>query len=105
SFHISVVHTVLHPFPTRRSSDLDEAALRRAVAAHDRGSGTVWAGDNRSGFHGAATCVRWIRSDADVAEAIAFFGARCDRVRVMRSEEHTSELQSRENLVCRLLLE
>src|SRR5690606_25245533 len=28
-----------------------------------------------------------------------------ERVRRMRSEEHTSELQSRENLVCRLLLE
>src|SRR5690606_23769697 len=27
------------------------------------------------------------------------------RVRMRRSEEHTSELQSRENLVCRLLLE
>src|SRR5690606_41876137 len=27
------------------------------------------------------------------------------RIRVRRSEEHTSELQSRENLVCRLLLE
>src|SRR5207302_6588358 len=27
------------------------------------------------------------------------------RAQVMRSEEHTSELQSRENLVCRLLLE
>src|SRR5690606_41761388 len=27
------------------------------------------------------------------------------RVQVARSEEHTSELQSRENLVCRLLLE
>src|SRR5690606_39567489 len=27
------------------------------------------------------------------------------RFRVARSEEHTSELQSRENLVCRLLLE
>src|SRR5690606_40797439 len=27
------------------------------------------------------------------------------RVNNMRSEEHTSELQSRENLVCRLLLE
>src|SRR5690606_42094082 len=26
-------------------------------------------------------------------------------VQIMRSEEHTSELQSRENLVCRLLLE
>src|SRR5207302_10851129 len=29
---------------------------------------------------------------------------RCDQLRA-RSEEHTSELQSRENLVCRLLLE
>src|SRR5690606_38652978 len=28
-----------------------------------------------------------------------------DRLRERRSEEHTSELQSRENLVCRLLLE
>src|SRR5690606_41510020 len=30
------------------------------------------------------------------------FAAPCDN---LRSEEHTSELQSRENLVCRLLLE
>src|SRR5436309_10891837 len=29
----------------------------------------------------------------------------CARVLPARSEEHTSELQSRENLVCRLLLE
>src|SRR5690606_39311500 len=28
-----------------------------------------------------------------------------DQIRIARSEEHTSELQSRENLVCRLLLE
>src|SRR5690606_39944984 len=36
--------------------------------------------------------------------AMALFGEKYgDRVR--RSEEHTSELQSRENLVCRLLLE
>src|SRR6266511_5765727 len=35
----------------------------------------------------------------DITEAI-----RC-RERAERSEEHTSELQSRENLVCRLLLE
>src|SRR5690606_41574579 len=32
---------------------------------------------------------------------IIFLRAQCDH----RSEEHTSELQSRENLVCRLLLE
>src|SRR4249919_4291096 len=31
-------------------------------------------------------------------------GSRCGTP-AMRSEEHTSELQSRENLVCRLLLE
>src|SRR5690606_41409085 len=30
---------------------------------------------------------------------------RGDRIAAERSEEHTSELQSRENLVCRLLLE
>ena len=29
----------------------------------------------------------------------------CEFLRQIRSEEHTSELQSRENLVCRLLLE
>src|SRR5690606_41755336 len=37
----------------------------------------------------------------DGAEAGHVHGVR----RVERSEEHTSELQSRENLVCRLLLE
>src|SRR5690606_41011072 len=30
---------------------------------------------------------------------------RSSKLRIGRSEEHTSELQSRENLVCRLLLE
>src|SRR5690606_40633476 len=32
-------------------------------------------------------------------------GREIDRLHIGRSEEHTSELQSRENLVCRLLLE
>src|SRR2546430_12473055 len=31
--------------------------------------------------------------------------AQCDQRRLRRSEEHTSELQSQSNLVCRLLLE
>src|SRR2546430_11409438 len=31
--------------------------------------------------------------------------ARLDAIRQLRSEEHTSELQSQSNLVCRLLLE
>src|SRR5690606_40204304 len=33
------------------------------------------------------------------------YGKVCFKNRAVRSEEHTSELQSRENLVCRLLLE
>src|SRR5690606_41353367 len=32
-------------------------------------------------------------------------GSKSDMIPYLRSEEHTSELQSRENLVCRLLLE
>src|SRR5690606_41231425 len=48
----------------------------------------------------------------DGIEALFHAGEECPQLRVLharqgslRSEEHTSELQSRENLVCRLLLE
>src|SRR2546430_3623838 len=44
----------------------------------------------------------------NVARNIASLGARCIFVGLVgedRSEEHTSELQSQSNLVCRLLLE
>src|SRR5256885_11409750 len=41
-------------------------------------------------------------SSTDTAPALMALGAR---VRLVRSEEHTSELQSPCNLVCRLLLE
>src|SRR5690606_41840837 len=44
-------------------------------------------------------------SRAAFVEAAFTLGDRVDVVRTIRSEEHTSELQSRENLVCRLLLE
>src|SRR5690606_39627268 len=40
-----------------------------------------------------------------VITTIALFSYSVVLVRFIRSEEHTSELQSRENLVCRLLLE
>src|SRR5690349_23534729 len=48
-------------------------------------------------------CDRRDRTAAAAAAAVADSDdAGCDR---MRSEEHTSELQSRRDLVCRLLLE
>src|SRR5690606_29377786 len=43
--------------------------------------------------------------DAARTDELEYFGLRTLYDRYLRSEEHTSELQSRENLVCRLLLE
>src|SRR5690606_41622923 len=65
----------------------------------------------RRDVHAAAVQLRARRvSDAEEGAAVgrAESVANADRrvlVVVVRSEEHTSELQSRENLVCRLLLE
>src|SRR5690606_42056313 len=42
---------------------------------------------------------------ADLVREIEGHAVEALRVHVARSEEHTSELQSRENLVCRILLE
>src|SRR2546422_2597841 len=46
---------------------------------------------------------RWNRQR--VAASQSLIGDACQPVDVRRSEEHTSELQSRLHLVCRLLLE
>src|SRR2546429_7765520 len=48
----------------------------------------------------------WYRSaSATAATAVLRFGGNEVDFRAFRSEEHTSELQSRLHLVCRLLLE
>src|SRR3712207_8857302 len=51
--------------------------------------------------------VRQVRDELDVLRpvALAQLGQTVENQRVERSEEHTSELQSRQYLVCRLLLE
>src|SRR5690349_23803923 len=57
-----------------------------------------------AGLRAHACCaVRRASRVRAAAAALAFVGARHPRAR--RSEEHTSELQSRRDLVCRLLLE
>src|SRR5438270_10119457 len=75
------VHRGLHSFPTRRSSDLYRA-FETWIHAGDI---AVAIGRERPALPDAAFAV--------MAKAS------------MRSEEHTSELQSQSNLVCRLLLE
>src|SRR5690606_41929367 len=78
-------HTNLHPFPTRRSSDLWLRFINiRWFCTLPTAAGT------------APMPVFWLMANPNRASALN---------RRPRSEEHTSELQSRENLVCRLLLE
>src|SRR5690606_39944390 len=88
----------LPPFPTRRSSDLDEVDGARSAGADARRLLL-----DRE-LHAAAFVD--LRRDLE-ARADLFALNRLERIHgaVVRSEEHTSELQSRENLVCRLLLE
>src|SRR5690606_41325035 len=85
----------LHSFPTRRSSDLDADDLDLLVHLHD-------AALDAAGDHGAAA-----GDGEDVLdgheERLVGVALRL-RDRLVRSEEHTPALQSREKLVCRLLL-
>lgn len=60
-------------------------ALADAAEALDRGGGTVWAADNKHGFHGGAKGLRWVRDPrgAEGAEAAGFLAGCADRARVM----------------------
>src|SRR5206468_9150838 len=91
----------LPSFPTRRSSDLlgqrdarrarTDAAKKRRAVDHSR-SGAGKAGTS-------APC------EPPSSLRLMCAPAESGRRRRRRSEEHTSELQSRSDLVCRLLLE
>src|SRR5690606_40004854 len=92
-FSCSGDHRDLHSFPTRRSSDLAAHPDRRLCRQRNRSGGEAYvspleAREAGAGEHGKAAGRPKLFNHGD-----------------RRSEEHTSELQSRENLVCRLLLE
>src|SRR5438270_9498871 len=90
-FHCSTDPRDLHSFPTRRSSDLrmrTVACCWMAATPPIRARGSrflqpVWE--------------EYVRTGRPASQPRARMGGR--------SEEHTSELQSQSNLVCRLLLE
>jgi hypothetical protein len=69
--------------PYRLVELADDAALEAATAELAGPLGAVWAGDARGGFNGGGNYVRWVCTHDDVRRAAAFFGPRCDRVRVM----------------------
>src|SRR5699024_12650946 len=87
----------LYSFPTRRSSDLHRPR-NRPCRRRPRGG----AGRRSRNLH----CLRGgilRRSTPRIGERLSF--AQFQDGFADRSEEHTSELQSRFDLVCRLLLE
>src|SRR3712207_7091226 len=85
-----------------RSTLFPYTTLSRAPAvAQIRSAGTVAADDRLIGNFGADTV-----SGGPGVDSTTYSNARSAiRVDLTRSEEHTSELQSRQYLVCRLLLE
>src|SRR5207302_10491779 len=90
SFYCSCHLPDLHSFPTRRSSDLcftSHYSYQRDDQRLDVAEPAVLQVEDQQHIQ---------RSDAHADK---------QRNVKQRSEEHTSELQSRENLVCRLLLE
>src|SRR5690606_41651671 len=89
----------LPSFPTRRSSDLD--AQRQATRDAGRLAG-LEVMRLLAEPTAAALAYGLDRGSRGVFAVFDLGGGTFD---VSRSEEHMSELQSRENLVCRLLLE
>jgi hypothetical protein len=61
----------------------DAAALAAATAELSGPLGSVWSGDARDGINGGGNFVRWVLDAHDQRTAAAFFGPRCDRIRVM----------------------
>src|SRR5688572_32595936 len=83
-------HGFLHSFPTRRSSDLTREPIPIVPTVHYNMGGIA------TNFHGEALTKKGGDPDTIIPGLMALGE---------RSEEHTSELQSQSNLVCRLLLE
>src|SRR5688572_31066734 len=92
----------LHSFPTRRSSDLHHASDKGERRDHGE------AGDEDTEDIVRQLDIRHKEIEPAGGEDDRDRGLDTEnrrRGRFHRSEEHTSELQSQSNLVCRLLLE
>src|SRR5690606_42151338 len=96
---------LLHSFPTRRSSDLTYYFWVRSVCSGTTNS--EWNLINGSFLTLCqppaitATTTAYVCNSSATFTAITDAGATVSWFTDARSEEHTSELQSRENLVCR----
>src|SRR5206468_11248949 len=98
-------HRPLPSFPTRRSSDLEHARLRveRGVGFAELPDYERARRDQREAIE-AERAVERTQPLGARTHRLGELAARQDGPDDARSEEHTSELQSRSDLVCRLLL-
>src|SRR5207237_8307956 len=98
------VSVYLRPFPTRRSSDLGRAAGCALSAGDQVPRRQVSAQAVQAA--GLRTCrAQWAEGLSRRGGALAAAVREPSHPELLRSEEHTSELQSHLNIVCRLLLE
>src|SRR5690606_42049409 len=98
----SPAYLALHPSPTRRSSDLERDAEEPGKLQHgSRQAQRIPVRQHLDERHVILQRRAW----QDVERSFRDMDVIPDVLKRARSEEHTSELQSRENLVCRLLLE
>src|SRR5439155_24658260 len=98
-------HRDLHSFPTRRSSDLNAVALSGdgntlAVGAIGEASSTTGIDSTPNELAPGAGAVYVYTRNAGTWSQQAYVKASTPGP-LVRSEEHTSELQSRGHLVCR----
>src|SRR5690606_40608837 len=101
-FARSGAHRSLPSFPTRRSSDLADPVWRRRRPPPPPSAPT----DNGPERHQSPTAATTRPAPASPRHTNGDCTENAQtQAEASRSEEHTSELQSRENLVCRLLLE
>src|SRR5690606_41560205 len=98
-------HRDLHSFPTRRSSDLNEPGTD-----HGQSGGYLGNLEHTAVIDALLRVPRAERGEewiVNFLSHVATASFRCGDPQIIqgpdgfRSEEHTSELQSRENLVCR----
>src|SRR5690606_41419705 len=98
-------HLAPHSFPTRRSSDLPEQEIAGDMSANHVGLQARMMSQamrKLSGVISKTNVVAIFINQIREKVGIMFGNPETTPGGRARSEEHTSELQSRENLVCRL---
>src|SRR5690606_41670169 len=104
-YHAPCVYRALYSFPTRRSSDLGTLISSVSPTRTDTNCVAVRSKSSRlTTFADGGVDAALTGATRSSDEPTRFLASSQTGLSRGRSEEHTSELQSRENLVCRLLL-